>query len=142
MNRKDFIKGSCGVCMALGSGFLLNAVLSGCTSSLSVLKTTASNNLVAIPLASFAEAAYKLVRVKSYNYDLAVRKMDDGTYLALVLECTHAGQPLTKTGDSYYCALHGSQFSMEGKVQKGPAERDMRRLMTAIEKDNLIIKLT
>lgn len=141
MNRKDFIKGSCGVCIALSSGFVLSAIMSSCKTPLGVVKTSAKDNMIQIPLTEFEQADYKLVRVSNYDFDLAVRKNPDGSFLTLVLECTHAGQPLTRTGNTYYCTLHGSQFSQEGKLLKGPAERDLKKLTTKTIKDHLSISL-
>jgi len=141
MNRKDFIKGSCGVCMALGSGFLMSAVLEACKTPLGVIKTAAKDNVVAIPLTEFAASDYKLVRLRNYDYDLAVQKNKDGTYETLVLMCTHASNPLTKTGNGYYCTLHGSAFDQEGYVTKGPAEKNMIKLNTTIKNDQILIQL-
>jgi cytochrome b6-f complex iron-sulfur subunit len=143
MDRRDFIKkGACGVCVALTSGFIASAVLSSCKTSLGVIKTSSTDNKVVIALTEFAQSNYKLIRVSNYNYDLAIQKLSDGTFETLVLECTHAGQPLTKTGNTYYCTLHGSQYSHEGKVMKGPAERDMKKLKTHVEDNNIIIILS
>ncbi|MDR3681899.1 MAG: Rieske (2Fe-2S) protein [Flavipsychrobacter sp.] len=141
MNRKDFIKGSCGVCMALGSGFLMSAVLEACKTPLGVIKTAANNNVVAIPLTEFAASDYKLIRLRNYDYDLAVQKNKDGTYETLILMCTHASNPLTKTGNGYYCTLHGSAFDREGHVTKGPAEKNMIKLNTTIKNDQILIQL-
>jgi len=141
MNRQEFIKGSCGVCIALSSGFLLSAVLGSCKTMLGVVKTTSKDDVVTIPVKEFEQTDYKLVRVKNYDYDLAVQKNTDGTYTTLVLKCSHAGQPLTRTGKNYFCALHGSQFDHEGHVTRGPAENDMMRLTTQIIKDQLSIQL-
>ncbi len=129
------------MCIALSSGFVLNAILAGCKTPLGVIKTKSDNDVITIPLTEFANTDYKLVRVSNYDYDLAIQKTPDGAYDTLVLECTHAGQPVTKTGNNYYCTLHGSVFSHEGKVMKGPAERDLRKLTTTINKDALTIKL-
>lgn len=142
MDRKEFIKTSCtGVCVALGSGFIMSALLSACKTPMGVIKTSARDNNVVIPLADFAQSDYKLVRVNNYNYDLAVQKRPDGTFQVLVLRCTHASQPLTRTGNSYYCTLHGSQFSKTGEVMKGPAVNRMIELPTSIIENNLTIKL-
>jgi Rieske Fe-S protein len=141
MNRKDFIKGSCGVCIALSSGFLVSALLESCKTPLGVIKTASKDNVITIPLAEFEQTNYKLVRVSNYNYDLAVQKNTDGSFETLVLMCTHAGQPLTKTGNNYYCTLHGSLFDHEGHVTKGPAEKDLLKLPTKIIKDYLSIQI-
>lgn len=119
----------------------MSAFLESCKTPLSIVKTSAKNNTISIPVADFAQSSYKLVRVSNYNYDIAVEKQQDGHYKALVLMCTHAGQPLTKTGETYYCTLHGSQFSHEGMVLKGPAEKDMISLKTNIENEFLLITL-
>jgi len=141
MTRKDFIKGSCGVCVALSSGFMLSAILDSCKTPLGVVKTSSKDDLVTIHLSEFEKNDFKLVRVSNYNYDLAVQKNQDGTYKTVVLMCTHAGQPLTKTGSNYYCTLHGSQFDHEGHVTKGPAEKDLMQLSTKVMKDQIIIQL-
>lgn len=141
MDRRKFIKGSCGICLSLSSGFLLSAVLDACSTPLGIVKTSAHNNIVTIPVADFDQGTYKIVRVSNYNYDLAVQKNADGTYLAMELVCTHAGHPLTRTGNGYYCTLHGSQFAANGKVLKGPAYKDMPHLPTHITDNNLLITL-
>ena len=141
MNRKDFIKGSCGVCIALSSGFMMSAILSSCKTSLGVIKTSSQNDVVTIPVSEFEKGDYKLVRVSNYNYDLAIQKNGDGSYTTLVLRCTHAGHPLTRTGNNYYCTMHGSQFNHEGDVTKGPAERPLLHLKTEVEKDRIHIQL-
>ncbi len=141
MDRKEFIKGSCGVCIALSSGFVMNAILSSCKTPLGVIKTTSKNDILTVPLKEFETGDYKLVRVSNFDYDLSIQKEADGTFTTLILKCTHAGHPVTKTGNTYYCTLHGSQFSHEGKVLKGPAAIDMTKLKTLVDKDNLTIYL-
>jgi cytochrome b6-f complex iron-sulfur subunit len=141
MNRKDFIKGSCGICIALGSGVVMSALLDACKAPLAIIKTSAKDDIITIPLADFDKSNFKLVRVSNYNYDLAVQKKQDGSFETLVLMCTHAGQPLTRTGANYYCTLHGSQFDHEGHVQKGPAEKDLTQLQTKSENGNISIYL-
>lgn len=127
--------------MAIGSGFIMSAILAACKTPLGVVKTTAREDIVAIPLSEFVTSEYKLVRVSNYNYDLAIQKKPDGTYQVLVMMCTHASQPLTKTGNSYYCTLHGSQFAHDGTVTKGPAEKNLIELPSKISSDTLSIKL-
>ena len=129
------------MCVALGSGFVMSALLAACKTPLGVLKTTAQNDVVLIPVAEFSAAAYKLIRVSNYNYDLAIQRLPDGSYLTLVLKCSHAGHPLTKTGDKYYCTLHGSQFSHEGNVLKGPAESSLTILPTEVVGELVSIRL-
>jgi len=141
MNRRDFLKGTCGICVALSSGLLMASVIESCKTPIGVVKTSAKNNIVNVPVASFDKNGFQIVRVSNFDYDLAVQRKADGTYETLVLMCTHAGQPLTKTGDNYYCTLHGSQFDHEGHVTKGPADQNLERLPTSIYNNNISIKL-
>src|SRR5688572_33429074 len=100
MRRREFIKNSCGSCAALGLGMLFgSSFLSSCSATkLSVVRATAINGKVSFPEADFNDGSSKLVRVAGYPFDLAVKKQEDSSYLALVLMCTHAGQPLVKAG--------------------------------------------
>lgn len=42
-------------------------------------------------------------------------------FVALNLSCTHQGVQVEQSGSSWSCPAHGSQFSMAGKVLRGPA---------------------
>jgi cytochrome b6-f complex iron-sulfur subunit len=143
MERRTFLKQTCGACAAVGLGFILGSgFLESCASTgLSVLKTDSADGKVTIPVADFEHINFKLLRVSNYSFDIALQKENDGSFKALVLKCTHAGQPLTKAGSGYYCTLHGSKFSSEGLVEKGPASDPMIRLKTEIVDKNIVITL-
>jgi len=127
--------------MALSSGFVMSAILASCKAPLGVIKTSSKDDVVSIPLSEFEKVDYKLVRVNNYPFDIAVQKNGDGSYTTLVLMCTHQSNPLTKTGNNYYCTAHGSQFNHEGVVTKGPAETNLIRLKSVVDKDRLVIQL-
>lgn len=143
MDRRKFLKQSCGACAAMSIGLLLSStLLESCGSTgLSVFKASSANGKVKVPLSNFATSDFQLLRVGNYNFDIALQKKEDGTFTAMVLMCTHARHPLTKAGNSYYCTLHGSKFSGEGKVVKGPASKPMLHLDTTIEGEYLIVTL-
>ena len=48
--------------------------------------------------------------------------------IALDLTCTHLGCTVTATPAGFACPCHGSRFSSEGEVLKGPAPRALKRL--------------
>lgn len=143
MNRRKFLKQSCGACAAMSVGLLLgSSLLESCASTgLSVLKVNPEGGKAIVPLKSFGEHNFQLLRVSNYNFDIALQKKEDGSFAAMLLMCTHAKHPLTKAGNGYYCTLHGSKFSGEGKVEKGPASKPMVKLQTVVAGDNLIITL-
>ena len=141
MERRFFIKNACAACGALA---LTNTLLSSCGTSaktVSIYKAVQQNGKIAIPLGELSQTMIKLVRVKDYAYDVAVNKKSDGNFLALVLRCTHAGQALTKTGSSYFCKLHGSRFTQEGAVLKGPASSPLEQLQTQTDDQYIWITL-
>ena len=52
----------------------------------------------------------------------------DGVY-AVSLVCTHLGCIVKSSGDGFECPCHGSQFTGDGTVRKGPAPRALRSWM-------------
>ena len=142
MDRRDFLKKTCGTCAAISLGTVLSAtVLDSCkTTSVSVYKATPSQGTIAVPLSSFATSDFKLIRVSNYGYDVGVIK-NASSYTALLLMCTHAGQALTKTSSGYFCPLHGSRFTSTGQVMKGPATAPLQHLQTTLDNENIIIEL-
>jgi cytochrome b6-f complex iron-sulfur subunit len=48
--------------------------------------------------------------------------------VALDLTCTHLGCTVTATPEGFACPCHGSRFSSEGEVLKGPAPQALKRL--------------
>jgi nitrite reductase/ring-hydroxylating ferredoxin subunit len=59
--------------------------------------------------------------------------------------CTHAGAPLEEgqlDGEILTCPWHGSQFQVtDGKVIKGPAEKQLRTYLVNIKDDKVFIEL-
>lgn len=127
MERRKFIRTGCNACVALGSGILISS-LSSCSPKLSVAKVTQKNMKFSIPESEMAETEVKLVTVRNFDYDVFIKKTGDNSYLALALICTHAGHSLVKTGNKFYCSLHGSEFDISGNVTKGPAEKNLVHL--------------
>jgi Rieske Fe-S protein len=63
-----------------------------------------------------------------------------GVFLAYSLRCTHLGCTLEEQGDGFSCPCHGSEFSSDGAVLKGPALDDLPALQVEInERGNLIL---
>jgi Rieske Fe-S protein len=136
MERRNFIKTGCNACIAFGSGILLSSIAS-CSPKLSITKVTEKDMKFSIPESEMAATDVKLVTVKNFDYDVFLKKNTDGSYLALAMICTHAGHSLVKTGNKFYCSLHGSEFDLNGSVTKGPAERHLVHL-PVINKNGLL----
>lgn len=140
MERREFIRSSCNVCLLIAAGYTL-PTLAGCAPKYSVFKTSVVDKQVTVPLSLFDNTTMQLVRPKGWYYDIAVEKKGDGSFAALLLQCTHQANQLTPDGNGFHCPLHGSQFDKNGDVKKGPAERPLLQYKTLLEKDHLIIKI-
>ncbi|MFT3936926.1 MAG: Rieske (2Fe-2S) protein [Chitinophagaceae bacterium] len=140
MERKEFIKTTCNICLLGAAGILLPQLI-GCSPGASVYKTAIANNKLEVPANLFDKAALQLVRPQGWYYDIAVQKNENNTYSALLLKCTHQDNQLTMSGNGYQCSLHGSQFDKAGKVKKGPAEIPLKSYETTIIDNRIIINL-
>jgi cytochrome b6-f complex iron-sulfur subunit len=56
------------------------------------------------------------------GHSVAVYRDEEGVY-AISLVCTHLGCIVKKTPDGFECPCHGSRFTADGSVAKGPAPR-------------------
>ncbi len=140
MERRNFIKSTCTICL-LGTAGFLAAQLHGCSpASFPIFKTGVTDKKVTVPLSLFEKSSLQIVRPDQMFYDIAVQKREDNTYSAILLLCTHQQNQLTVTGSGYSCALHGSTFDKNGNVLKGPAEVALQRFNTTVVNDNLIIQ--
>ncbi len=139
MERRQFIKSSCNLCLIAASGLLLSE-LAACGPAYQVIKTDVVNDSIQIPLASFDHPGLKLVRPRGWVYDIAVFKNANG-FEALLMRCSHQNNQLILTGNGFVCDLHGSNFDLEGLVTKGPAEIALKRYPASVVQDNLIIQL-
>jgi Rieske Fe-S protein len=138
MERRDFLKDTCSLCLALGAG-ALSASLASC-GSYPVYDAPVARGTIAIPLSAFRDTDLQIVRAGAFPYDIALRRTGEG-YSALVLRCTHADTPLVPAGGEFLCTAHGSRFGSEGDVRRGPAERELEHLPVTISGSAVIIRL-
>jgi Rieske Fe-S protein len=58
---------------------------------------------------------------------------------AVSASCTHRRCPLKRFGDGIKCHCHGSTFTADGKVTRGPATRDLPRFRVTLNEQNHVI---
>lgn len=137
MERREFVKATCSLCALFSTGLLLET-LSSCV-AYPVYDAVMVHSKIKIPASAFAKANLQIIRAKGLSYDVAIHKMDDGSYTALLLRCTHAANPLKYTGKEFVCPLHGSSFDSEGKVTEGPATRSLRKMDVMVSNNKITI---
>lgn len=139
MERRDFIRTSCALCAVVGAGLALGS-LSSCA-PVPVYSTSVSRKKIVVPLSLFAEEAVQIIRAKELDFDIAVRKEDDGKYTALLLRCTHASNSLAYTDGGFICSLHGSMFDKDGSVTRGPAATPLKQLAVQVSEKEITIRV-
>ncbi len=137
MERRDFLKASCSACLLGGFGLALSN-LTSCSSS-DVYETRVTGRTVTIPRSAIK--GLLIVQPENLDYDIALVQREGTPYVALLMQCTHASNPVHFDGTGYTCPLHGSRFSQNGQVVRGPASRPLRELKTRVEGENVVVEI-
>ncbi len=146
IKRKEFIK-QCGkICLG---GAVAGSFLESCAGNY-YASSTISNNQLAISKREFIELKnevakprkYVLVRTEKLNFPICVYKLNENTYSALLMECTHKSCELTPHGDYLICPCHGSEFNNYGQVQNPPAETDLPNFKVTHNDENVYVHLS
>ena len=146
MERKEFIQ-QCGkICLG---GILMGGLLESCAGNY-YATTTLVNNQITIKKSEFFEVKngiskprkYVLVKNEKLNFPISVYKINEDTYSALYMECTHNSCELNPQGDFLICPCHGSEFNNLGKVQNPPAETDLKKYNVTSDHENIYIHLS
>ncbi len=138
MERRKFIKSCCYTTMGIT---LAGSVLQSCGSIYYATVSHNENRLV-IAKSEFwkvkkdrkVNRPFVLVKPDESAFPICIYKIKEDTYIASLLKCTHKACELNVGGGIYSCPCHGSEFSVSGKVLKGPAEADLKTFK--IETDN------
>jgi Rieske Fe-S protein len=138
MERRKFLKTGCTFCL-LGSLGMMLPVSVEAKGKRKVFKTEVVDNKIEVPLTEFAESNIVILRIKRWDYDVAVEKMEDNTYSAILLKCTHMENGLNVSGGGYMCSMHGSEFDKQGAVVKGPAEMPLTKYAVTTNENSLTI---
>jgi Rieske Fe-S protein len=142
MQRRDFLKGACRICMLGTAGAALTDLAACSPATGNILhKPDVINNTIEVSTGIFDNKPLQVISPKNYPYEIAVQKTLDGNYMALLLQCTHYENQLMPAGKGFTCNVHGSRFNSEGKVLKGPAAAPLKQLPITKTDNNLIIQL-
>lgn len=143
MNRRKFISTGCISC--LGGGLLLS-LMESCSSSKLINASIIDADMI-VPLKHFSDEKqshakkYVVVHNDKLQYPICVYRINENTYHALLMKCTHQGAELQVFGDKLQCPAHGSEFNNDGTVASGPAANALRSLPVTVEANSLKISL-
>jgi cytochrome b6-f complex iron-sulfur subunit len=138
MERREFIhtleRAALGACVALP------LFASGCASA-NYVQGIVDGGTVRVPLTSLAADGTALVEVPGIDLPLYVRRTAPGRAVALSTRCMHRGCQVEPEPDRLACPCHGSEYSLEGAVLKGPTERPLTRFGVVETAEALVISL-
>ncbi|PJJ74921.1 Rieske-like 2Fe-2S protein [Thermoflavifilum aggregans] len=135
MNRRHFIRETCNLCVtAIVAGWLAES----CAGSGRVIQAGVNGQEVEIKASELEDNRFQVIDASGLRYRIAVRREAEGQYVALLLMCTHARNPVTLTGNGFYCPLHGSRFDDQGNVVQGPAQQPLVHLPVDMDPQGLL----
>ena len=134
--------------MACLGGITLTALLEGCASTNYFAQNTTSGKQITIRKTEFikvekekqVQRKYVLVKPENLNFPICIYRLEDGSYVALPMQCTHKGCELQPNGDYLICPCHGSEFSNKGIVKNPPAEENLKPLKITTDDENIYIQ--
>lgn len=146
MHRKKFIY-SCAAACITGAG-ILSILVEGCAGSRHITGILESDYL-SVPVESFTiikknTTGYKshiIVSNEKLQYPIIVHRINENSYAAFLMKCTHQGNELSAFGDKLVCQAHGSEFDKNGKATSGPATESLRHFNVIIENNKIKISL-
>jgi len=131
------------------SGGVISSVLSSCQSTHYVAGTIEPKGL-SVPASEFTyikkeetlQRQFIIVHHDKLEAPIYLYKLNDNSYSALWMKCTHQGAELQASGDHLHCPSHGSEFDKNGKVTQGPADKNLRSFPVTVSGDKILIDLS
>jgi cytochrome b6-f complex iron-sulfur subunit len=70
-----------------------------------------------------------------------VHQLPDGRLTAVSTRCMHRGCQVEPAADRFVCPCHGSEYTFEGRVLKGPTERPLVRYRVSADDAHVYVHL-
>ena len=145
MERREFIKTTCAVCIGT---MALASFIAACKSSKYISSFTEENKKIVIKKSEFVivkrgkekQLSHITLKPAGLQFPIAVYKTGN-EYKALYTQCTHQGCELTAYDAALVCPCHGAEFNTRGNVTQGPAETDLKTFATTHDNENIYIQL-
>ena len=142
MERRDFIRKSCTLCLGAMAGISVLTLAESCASG-KIVKREAQDNKITVAVTDFGpEDPFIIVRAQSLSFDILLHRNQDDSYNALYMQCTHYDNPVYANKKEIFCPSHGSKFDFNGHVTKEPATRNLKQFRTEKNNQDIIIYLS
>lgn len=146
MERRKFIK----TCCYSAIGIPIAATLMQSCGGIYYATTNHNNGRFVISKSEFIQLKkdkkinrkFVLVKTEELDFPICIYNTGENTYSASLLKCTHRGCELNVGGGIYTCPCHGSEFSINGKVLEGPANKNLTTFKTETDHENIYIYIS
>ena len=138
-SRRKFLKESLGfttLCCTLGVSGLMQA----CT-SIRYVSSSRQGKQLRVTWESLGSDRSVMLNEPSLPAPLLLSKDQSGNYRAFLMLCTHKGCDVSPAGAVLLCPCHGSEFSLQGKVLKGPATENLPEYRVTNDEKYLSIEI-
>jgi len=124
-SRRAFLIGACGAATLAAGGFGTALLADDAWAAKGIKRR--KNGKVVVKVDNVPALRKKQSRVLLGNVKgTPVAVVRDGNdYTALNLRCTHFGATVEPDRGGWQCPLHGSQFALDGDLERGPADSNL-----------------
>ena len=138
MDRRRFLGALPAISAGAACGLALGA--GACTGFRYVTAAEAQSRLM-VRRDSFEGFPDVLVESTRTPRPIYLREIDADSYSAVMVRCTHRGCQPEPEADRLVCPCHGSEFTFQGVVLQGPAERPLTSFEVTIDGPEISIWL-
>ncbi len=139
MERRDFIRSLERVAAGLVCAGM-SGLVAGC-SGLRYVSSTRDDDRLIVKQVDVGDSPHALISEAELPQAVYLRRLADGTYVAVLTRCTHQGCQVEPAGDRLACPCHGSEYRLTGEVLRGPAERPLHRYRVTTDSEHIYIHL-
>jgi len=139
VNRRRFL-GQLEAASAAAVAGSLGLQLTGCI-PFPYVNATLIGNQLAVRRDDFGSDRFVLVDTPAQPLPLYVYRHDDGSYTAVSTRCMHLGCQVEPVAGHLVCPCHGSEYTNDGAILKGPTPLPLRRFSTRVDGERLLIEL-
>ncbi len=136
MTRQTFVRYLSGWC---GAYLTVPLFLEACAGAAFLSLTTVDGKL-SVPKADLGERTAAILQAPDLPAPVFLTRTAAGDFEAVLMECTHRRCELRPVGNELHCPCHGSEFTADGTVLNGPAERPLRRFSVSTDEQRIYLQ--
>jgi cytochrome b6-f complex iron-sulfur subunit len=106
---------------------------------MSYVSATVDGNRFVVSRAVVDLTGFALVDAPGMEFPIYVHKQSAAEYSAVLTRCMHRGCTVEPSAGRLICPCHGSEYTAQGAVLKGPTELPLIRYHVTAEPDRLVI---